>query len=214
MTIEPKVDANLEGNEDLDLEDDVEGTKEEVEEGKEEKPVEKVKLTPEQQLAIYERKSKKLRKDLGLDSDDKEPKAKATKSGDLDYGALAFHNSKSDSVKIESDEDIEFLKETMEETGKSQKDILASKWFQSELKERAEARRSSDAVPKGTKRTGSSSKDTVEHWLAKGEMPENTPENQELRRKIVAEKIKRATSGSNFASSATGSVTRQSQMKK
>lgn len=201
---------------DLNLEDVPEEQEEDDQPVVEEKPKEKKQFTPEEQLAIHERQAKKLRKQLGKDSDEPKdtPKEKATKSGDIDYGALAFYNTTSDAVKIESEEDIEFLKETMEETGKSQKDILASKWFKSELKERAESRRSADAVPKGTKRSGQSSRDSVDHWLAKGELPENTPENQELRRKVVDAKYKAATSGSNFSSSPSGSVTRQSQLKK
>jgi len=214
MTIENQ-DVDLNNEEDLNLEDDQE-EQEEDQPKEEEKPKEKKQFTPEEQLAIHERKAKQLRKQLGKDSDVPKdaPKEKATKSGDIDYGALAFYNTKSDAVKIESDEDIEFLQDTMKETGKSQGDILASKWFKEELKERAEDRRSAEAVPKGTKRSGQSSRDSVDYWLAKGELPENTPENQELRRKVVDARIKRETSGSNFSSSPSGSVMLQSQLKK
>jgi hypothetical protein len=189
------------------------------EEEEEEKPQKSAKeFTDEEKLARIERMRGKLLKKLGRNEDptpvSKKSKEEAPKSGDLNYGELAFYNTKSDIVKIESDEDIEFLQETIAETGKPQKDILKSKWFQAELKERADARRSADAVPKGTKRSGQSSKDSVDYWLAQDKLPENTPENQDLRRKVVAEKRKRAESTNHFAPAATGSIVRQSQQRK
>jgi len=62
------------------------------------------------------------------------------------------------------------------------------------------------------KRSGQSSKDSVDYWLAKGELPPNTPENTKLRRDVVNAKYVQETSGSKFGSP-TGSITRQSQMK-
>ena len=54
---------------------------------------------------------------------------------DVSPQLLQITRGESDSLKIDHDEDVEFLKNTIKETGKSQKDILATKWFQAELKD-------------------------------------------------------------------------------
>jgi hypothetical protein len=128
----------------------------------------------------------------GLNPDGKpEEKGKPNvgKSDELDYGQLAFYNSKSDSIKIETDAEIAFLKKTIEETRKPQSSILNSKWFQSELKEMRELKQTADAVPSSSKRANQSSKDSVDYWVAKGELP--PADQQELRRKVVNAKMKK-----------------------
>mgnify|MGYP001564335158 CR=1 FL=1 len=116
----------------------------------------------------------------------KEPEATPKPSNDVDFGQLAFHNTKSDVTKIEHDEDVEFLRETIKDTGKPQASILGTKWFQAELKERQEARTTKEAIPSGSKRAPTTaSRETPEYWTAKGELPPDTPENRELRQKIV-----------------------------
>ncbi len=127
------------------------------------------------------------------------------KDASLDYGQLAFYNSKSNTVKIEADEDIDYLKQVMEETGKSQADILNSKWFSAEIKERAEIRASDKAVPAHGERIAKSGKDTVEYWLGKGELPSDS----ELRMKVVNARIARekganSASGPSVVSNASG----------
>ena len=52
------------------------------------------------------------------------------KSDELDYTHLAFHNSKSNTLKIESEEEIEWVKQQLEETGKPLQGLLNSKYFQ------------------------------------------------------------------------------------
>ena len=124
------------------------------------------------------------------------PEASLVKPGELDYGQLAFYNSKSDSVKIEHDEDIEFLKSTIEETGKSQQIILNSKWFASDLKEKQAVRATQDAIPSSTGRSTPSAKDTVDYWLAKGDLP---PTDQiQLRRDVLNARIEGEKSGDKF----------------
>ena len=120
----------------------------------------------------------------------KPPESKATpKTDDIDFAQLAFHNTKSDALKIESDEDIDFLRTTLKETGKTQKELLGAKWFQAELKERSEARATKEATPSGTRRSGeTSAKTQVDYWLKRGELPPNTPENAKLRQEVVAMK--------------------------
>lgn len=202
--------SEIEEAEVLDLEEAE--VPEETPKEEDEQPKEKKQFTPEEQLAIHERQAKKLRKQLGRESDEPKdsPKDKAPKSGELDYGQKAFLVASG----VKGPEEIALAVEFMENTGKSLEQVVESKFFNAELKELREGKASADAIPKGSKRTGQSSRDSVDYWLAKGEMPENTPENQELRRKIVAAKYKAATTGSNFSASTTGAITRQSQLKK
>ena len=172
------------------------------EETAEETKVEKPKRTPEEEFDYFFGRAKRLAKDLGKDlnfGEPEKPTKKTSQKSDVDYGQLAFYNSKPDSVKIESDKDIEFLQNTMKDTGKSQKDLLNAKWFQSELKEMKELQSSSKAIPKGQKRTGNSSQDTVDYWLAKGEMP--PAGNTELRRKYVNAKMEREQTKGKFYNS-------------
>lgn len=168
----------------------------EVEGGDEEEntPPEKPQETPEAKLARLERQAKQLRKKLGVDEPETKSK-KSKKSEDLDYGQLAYLSAKG----IESDEDIDFVKEVMVETGKDLKDVIKSKYFQAELKDRKEAAIVREAIPSSSKRSGTSTKDTVEHWLAKGQLP--PPEQTELRRKVVNARIQKESSGSRFTSS-------------
>lgn len=159
---------------------------------------EKVTETDEDRLTRFERQAKQLRKKLGKEEPEK--KVKKEKSDDLDYGELAFYNSKSDSVKIETDEEVDFLKTTIEETGKSQKALLASPWFKKELAEQKEARNVARATPTTTRASGENAKTQADYWLKNGGLPENTPENFELRSKIVNMRTERAKGPHQFSS--------------
>ena len=109
---------------------------------------------------------------------------KVNKSNDLDYGQKAFLVA--NGVK-EADE-MKLVKGVMQETGKTLEDVLSSKYFQAELKEMRELKASSNAIPNG-KRSGTASQDSVDYWLAKGELP---PAHEvELRRKVVNARIKK-----------------------
>jgi hypothetical protein len=123
------------------------------------------------------------------------------KPSELDYGQLAFHNTKADSVRIEAEDDIEFLKQTMADTGKSQQAILNSKWFVAELKEKQEARKTTDATPKGNKRTVGNSGDDLSVAIAKYKETGKLPEDQVLREKVVDSQIASETSGRPFYNS-------------
>ncbi len=109
-------------------------------------------------------------------------------SGELDYGQLAFLAQKG----IESDEDVALAQEVMKQTGKSLKDVVASKYFQAELKERQEARQVEKATPSASRRSASSPQTEVDYWIKKGELP---PADQvELRRAVVNAKMGKAKS--------------------
>ena len=118
-----------------------------------------------------------------------------TKSDELDYGQLAYLAAND----IKSDDEIEFAQNVAKETGKDLKSVLGSKYFQAELAEMRESKATANAVPKGTKRSNTSSIDDVDYWIAKDELPPESPENRDLRAKIVNEKIKREKNASPFA---------------
>lgn len=191
----------------------------EVEEGVEEQEAEdkpevaskedRPKETPEAKIARLQRQLKQEQKKLGIESDKPKSSPKSTKSSDLDYGQKAFLVANG----IKGTEEISLAQEFISNTGKSLDEVVESKFFQAELKELRSSKASENAVPKGTKRAGSSSRDSVDFWLAKGELPENTPENQDLRRQIVNARYVRETSGSKFSSRPQGGISRQSQLK-
>jgi hypothetical protein len=206
-------DVDLNNDEDLDLEtgDDEQGDSGEKADDK--KSDDKPKETSEQRVARLRRQLAREEKKLGISSDKqdtKDTKEKATKSGELDYGQKAYLFA----TGVKGGEEISLVRDFMANTGKSLEEVVDSKFFQAELKELRESKASSDAVPKGSKRTGQSSKDSVDYWLAKGELPENTPENQELRRKVVNARYERESKSNKFAPSSTGNVVRQSQLRK
>ena len=99
-------------------------------------------------------------------SSKEKPKAekKPEKSGELDYGLLAFHNSKTDSVKIEHEEDIDFLQNEIEKSGKTQQELLSHRYFLQEMKSRQEDREVKNATPTSTGRSGVVKKD-VSYWM-------------------------------------------------
>ena len=153
-----------------------------------------------QTLGSLKREVKDLKKPKA-DPSETPSKKSETKSDDIDFGRLAWYNTRSDvTVKIEHPEDIDFLRSTVSETGKSLDDVLNARWFQSDLKDRIEKRVVQDAIPKGTRRSGESAKTTVDYWIGKGELPPNTPENATLRREVVNARYTREKSSSQFSS--------------
>jgi hypothetical protein len=145
-------------------------------------------------LASQTRAAKKEAKEAKELKSDSEPK----KTG-LDYGQLAFHNTKAEAVKIEHQEDIDFLTNTLEETGKDQASILNSNWFKSELAERQSARIVKEATPEGGRGSGETPSTNADFWVAKGELPPDTPQNRELREQVVEQRIKIEENKSKFA---------------
>lgn len=89
--------------------------------------------------------------------------------------------------------DEEFFPRILKEvndTGKRLQDVVKFKYLLDEYKDWQDQKAVENALPKDTKHGGGTiSRDTVDYWLAKGELP---PKDQkELRRKVVEAKIKR-----------------------
>jgi hypothetical protein len=114
------------------------------------------------------------------------------KPKDFDYGEKAFMTANG----IKRDE-YPLVREIMTDTGKSLEDVLSSKHFQAELKDRRDAAATAEATPANSKRSASPTRDTVDYWINKGELP---PADQiELRRKVVNEKYRLKKSASQFS---------------
>jgi hypothetical protein len=144
--------------------------------------------SPEAKRARLKRQLEQHDKKFGFKDEIKPSKAK--KSEDFDYGQKAFLVASG-----VSKDNFELVKEIMSGTGKSIEDVLESKYFKAELKERQDANSAREATPTTSKRIVSSPSDSVDYWINKGELP---PTDQvELRRKVVNEKIKRANDKKN-----------------
>ena len=130
--------------------------------------------------------------------DVEEPKAKlkkkksVSKEKGFDYAQKAFMK-----VNDVTSKEYPLVQDIMDATGKDLDEVLESKYFRAEQKELREAEASADAIPDGTKRSAQTSRDKVDYWLAKGEMP---PADQvQLRRDYVNAKLKKAEDVSKFS---------------
>lgn len=114
-----------------------------------------------------------------------EPKAESSprKSDDLDFGAKAYLVANG----VKGADETKLVKEIMANTGKDLDAVLESKYFQAELKELRDMRLAAEATPTGAKRSSQSASNTVEYWLAKGELPPSS--EIDLRRKVVNARI-------------------------
>jgi len=160
----------------------------------------KPKETLEQKEIRLERQLARIKKQRGEPVEKKE-------TSSLDYGQKAFLVAH----KVSSKEEQALALEFMKNTGKDLDDVVENKYFQAELKELRESKAEANARPDGSKRSGYSPKTSVDYWVAKGELPPNTPENQALRREVVNTRYKNETSGSKFSTS-SGSIKLQSQL--
>lgn len=165
-------------NEDVVFEEEAEQA--ETQETTEEKP----KETPEAKEKRLERQLAQLRKKMGKEEPKKEePKEKKNGLDRLDKAILRVE-------KITAEDEVALVEDIMRETGKDVEAVLASKYFQAELKAMREDQAIKDATPTGTKRSNQLSRNDVDYWIAKGELPKDNPE---LARKVVNAKMARHT---------------------
>lgn len=121
-----------------------------------------------------------------------EKPVRSRKSNDLDYGEKAFLIANG----INSADEFKLVQDFMSNTGKSLDDVVSNKYFKSELNDFRELQKTSQATPTGTRKAGQSAQDSVDYWIAKGELP---PKDQvELRRSVVNAMVKRDSKKSNF----------------
>lgn len=113
--------------------------------------------------------------------------------GELDLGKKAYLRASG----IEPTE-FSFVNEELKTSGESDVEkLMSNPYFQARLKEKREAIAIARATPDGSKRGGGEvATSKVDYWLAKNEMPPNTPENVQLRRDYVnAKELRSKTSG-------------------
>lgn len=141
---------------------------------------------------------KKAEADAKASKPSDKPQPKQQKGGskevtEFDYGQEAYLIAKG----VEDDEAKTFLLEEINQTGKSLREVMSFKYVQEALKGIKEDKANMIAMPKGTgTRGGKSAQNTVEYWIAKGELP---PADQtELRRQVVKEKIRQDSTGNKF----------------
>lgn len=143
--------------------------------------------TDEAKYARLTRQADRLAKKLGLES---EKSNKSSRANDLDYAQKAFLVANG----LKDSKEMDLVKTFIKETGKSIEDVLESKYFQAELEEVRELSRTAKAIPSTSKRSTQSSQDSVDYWIAKGELPSD----RELATKVVRERIRREKANSVF----------------
>jgi len=174
----------------------------------EEKVETKTKLSPEDEEAMLEGRLKRLRKKMGKE-EPKEKASKSKKSDDIDFAREAYLSANG----IKEADEIDLLNDFVSNTGKNVKEVLGSKFFQSELKELREAKAVKEALPSSSSRSNTSAKDTVDYWLKKIDSDKNVslldiPDIQ-LRRKVQNARYnseKGVNSGSHFTNNPFGEL--------
>lgn len=137
-------------------------------ETEEESPTEekaKVAETPEAKRSRLQRQLAQLDKKLGI-KEEKNIEKEETK-GELDKMDRAILRME----KITDPDEVALVKDFMRDTGKSIDDVLENRVFKAELKAMREDKKADDAIPSNSKRSMNSNRNSVEYWLAKGEMP-------------------------------------------
>lgn len=172
-------------NKDVDFNNEVDTTEETTVESnvdtEQETTQDKPAETLEAKRARLQRQLAQVDKKLGLDV--KKEEQKISKSVDFDLGEKAFLIANG----VKGSDEVGLAKRLQRETGKDIESLLETAYFQQELKALREDKATSDAIPKGAKRSSQSSVDSVEYWIAKGELP---PASEvELRRKVVNAEI-------------------------
>ena len=136
---------------------------------------------------------RKLKEDPRLQEEAKKPEEEEEKKEGFNYAEKAYLIAND----VQKDE-FGLVEKAMRSTGSTLDEVLEDEFFQGKLKSLREEQKSKDAIPKGTKRTSTSARDSVDFWVAKGELH---PANQrELRQKVVNARIKAEDSESKFTS--------------
>lgn len=112
----------------------------------------------------------------------------------LDYAQKAYLMAQD----IRGADEFSIIEEAMKASGRDLDAVLESNFVKSELKALREQKATEDASIKGgSSRGGNSSRNSVDYWIQKGELP---PEDQvDLRRKVVNAKIALHKNKSKFA---------------
>ena len=91
---------------------------------------------------------------------------------------------------LKTTEERDLFQKAKKSTGAEIDEVLADEFFQNKLKGLREENASEGAIPTGSKSSSSSPKGSVDHWIAKGELPpdDGTKEAYDLRKAVVKKK--------------------------
>lgn len=169
-------DENQDDDIDLDLDDDDTGDDDDTTDDDDDTTDYKAEAA--RLKGINKRLKTKLAKAKEPKKEAEKKETKTEKSTELDYGQKAFLRSEG----IKGADEMALVMEYLA-SGKTLDDIVENKHFLNDLKDLREEKATKDATPAGSKRSGAGTRDSVEYWIAKGELP---PVDQvELRRKVV-----------------------------
>ena len=174
-------------NEEINLELDIEEGEETHEETQEKKPE-----SIEARKARLERQLSQINKKLGNSVEKKAVDPVEKKEG-LDRIDKAILRAE----KITDADEIALAQDIKRETRKDIEDVLESRYFKAELKAMREEKNAQDAIPSNSKRSMNSNRNTVEYWIAKGEMPPAS--ETKLRQDYVNAKISKSKMTNMFS---------------
>ena len=133
------------------------------------------------------------------ETEDEKPK-RSSKKQELDYGEKAF--LKANGIDPAQEDEFELFQKTRDKFREDAKleDVLNDAGFQKELNDLREEKKSREAL-EGTQdanRGTGAARNQVDYWVNRGELPPNTPENQQLRRDVVNARAKRDENKKRF----------------
>lgn len=151
------------------------------------------KETDEARLARLDRQASQLRKKLGVPTEKPAEKVTEEKKEGLDRIDKAILRAE----KITNSDEIALVQDIMKETGKDIEDVLESRYFKAELKALRDENTAQDALPSNSKSSSQSNRNSVEYWVAKGEMPPAS--EPKLRQDYVNARIAKTKERSMFS---------------
>ena len=182
QTSDTELDLDLSSDETVEVTEEKEAPAEETR--KETKPIESQEAKVARLKRIYEREEGKLHK---TEPKTEQPKSK---SDELDYGQKAFLVASG----IKGAE-IALAQEMMKRTGLDLEELVSDEYFQSKLSAFREEKATKDAIPKGTKRSAQSPRDSVDYWMAKpfSEVP------TDMKRAVLNKKLEKENGNDKFS---------------
>lgn len=143
---------------------DLELVEETQEEAQPKETIEKPVETPEAKLARLKRQTAQLEKKLGVKEVVKEEVKQEPKSQSSDFGYAEKAFLLANDIKAD---EISLAKDIMKKTGLNLDELVSDDYFKAKLKTFREEKASSEAVPRGAKRSSPSPRDSVDYWLKK-----------------------------------------------
>ena len=184
----------MDNEQNAELEQDNTEELQEEEVVEEEQQPEKKKLSPEARRGILLRQLKKVNKELNIVDEIEETPQREIKNSKKGFGLVEKTFLKASGIVPK---EYDFVQEYVQESGIPVDELVEKRWFQLELKDFRDSSAVSDATPRGTRRSGQVTRDSVEYWIAKQQLP--PADQRDLRAKVVNARIKAESSASQFS---------------